>query len=117
MDNRPKNIPTVFVVFGATGDLMGKKIVPALFHLYAQGALPKMFRVIGVARREFTSELFQEYVGKLLAAHQELRKIDADMRVKFLNLFSYHQGFFDKEYCYFQAKREMEAANGEGTES
>lgn len=100
MDNRPKNIPTVFVVFGATGDLMGKKIVPALFHLYAQGALPKMFRVIGVARRELTGELFQGYVGKLLDAHKELRSINLDIRAKFLSLFSYHQGFFDKEEDY-----------------
>ncbi|MDO8505015.1 MAG: glucose-6-phosphate dehydrogenase [bacterium] len=100
VEQTPKNIPTVFVVFGATGDLMGKKIVPALFHLYGQGALPKMFRIIGVARRELTAESFQAYVGKLLDAHRELRSIDSDIRAKFLNLFSYHQGFFDNEEDY-----------------
>lgn len=96
----PKNIPTVFVVFGATGDLMGKKIVPALFHLYAQGALPKLFRIIGVARRELTQEAFQRHVAKLLDAHRELRVSDPEIRAKFLNLFTYHQGFFDKEEDY-----------------
>lgn len=96
----PKNIPTVFVVFGATGDLMGKKIVPALFHLYAQGALPKLFRVIGVARRELTQDAFQRHVAKLLDAYRELRVSDPEIRAKFLNLFAYHQGFFDNEEDY-----------------
>ena len=94
-----KNIPTVFVIFGATGDLMGKKIVPALFHLYEKGALPKMFHVIGFGRRPMSSQEFQAYVAGLLCQHKTL-KIKEETRAAFLKRFSYHQGMFDKEEDY-----------------
>jgi glucose-6-phosphate 1-dehydrogenase len=48
------NIPTALVVFGATGDLMTKKITPALYNLFTKNKLPKLFRVIGYARRPLT---------------------------------------------------------------
>ena len=41
----------VFVIFGATGDLAKRKIIPGLFHLAVAGLLPKRYRIIGVARR------------------------------------------------------------------
>lgn len=43
--------PTVFVLFGITGDLAKKKIIPSLFELYLHGALPASFQVLGVSRR------------------------------------------------------------------
>ena len=54
-----KNIPTIFVAFGATGDLMRSKVLPALWHLYKHNALPNMFRVIGFSRREWSDKEFQ----------------------------------------------------------
>jgi len=51
MNSSKFHIPTIFIILGATGDLMRKKIVPALFHLYKNEYLPKMFHVIGVSRR------------------------------------------------------------------
>ena len=41
----------VFVMFGATGDLAKRKIIPGLFHLAVAGLLPKRYRIIGVARQ------------------------------------------------------------------
>lgn len=42
----------VFVLFGATGDLAKRKIIPGLFHLAVAGLLPKKYRIIGVARKD-----------------------------------------------------------------
>ena len=44
--------PTTLVIFGATGDLAHRKLLPALYNLAHEGALPERFKLIGVARRE-----------------------------------------------------------------
>ena len=44
--------PTALVIFGATGDLAHRKLLPALYNLAHEGALPERFELIGVARRE-----------------------------------------------------------------
>ncbi len=87
------NIPTVLVVLGATGDLMSKKIIPALFDLFVKNKLPEMFRVVGFSRRALSTESFHERIKEILsdsaAAHP--KKIDI-----FLNLFVFQQGSFEK---------------------
>ncbi len=49
-----------FVLFGATGDLTHRKIVPALFSLFTQNLLPKGFTIVAFARRDKTSEIFRD---------------------------------------------------------
>src|ERR1700730_9463157 len=43
--------PCIVVIFGASGDLTKRKLLPALYHLQQSGLLPKDFAVVGVARR------------------------------------------------------------------
>src|SRR5665213_332172 len=43
--------PSILVIFGASGDLTKRKLLPALFHLEQNGLLPKQFAIVGVARR------------------------------------------------------------------
>ena len=50
----------LLVIFGASGDLTYRKLVPALFDLYKQGSLPSNFAVLGVARSSFTDDSFRE---------------------------------------------------------
>jgi glucose-6-phosphate 1-dehydrogenase len=57
------------VVFGASGDLAKRKLLPALFHLYQQNLLHKGFTVLGYARTEMTDEVFREQVGEALREH------------------------------------------------
>src|ERR1700739_2989880 len=51
---RPERVPEpgIVVIFGASGDLTKRKLLPALFHLEQQGLLPKEFAIVGVARRD-----------------------------------------------------------------
>src|SRR3977135_3253825 len=44
--------PTSLVIFGATGDLAHRKLLPALYNLAHEGALPERFELIGVSRRD-----------------------------------------------------------------
>ena len=55
---RPDN--HVFVLFGATGDLARRKLLPGLFHLAAAGLLPDRYQVIGSSRRSMTDVQFGE---------------------------------------------------------
>lgn len=55
-----KNSPTVFVIFGATGDLARKKILPSLFELSKNNFLPQKFKIIATGRSQFTNESFTE---------------------------------------------------------
>jgi glucose-6-phosphate 1-dehydrogenase len=50
----------VIVLFGATGDLAKRKLLPGMFHLARVGLMPKRFRIIGAARREIDPDEFRE---------------------------------------------------------
>jgi glucose-6-phosphate 1-dehydrogenase len=52
--------PTALVIFGATGDLARRKLLPALYNLAHEGALPERFALVGNARSEMTDEEFRQ---------------------------------------------------------
>ncbi len=57
---KPMNLnPTIFIIFGGTGDLNARKITPALFNLYLDGWMPEMFSIIGTGRTKLTDEEFR----------------------------------------------------------
>ena len=56
--------PCAFVIFGATGDLTHRLVIPALYNLAAGGLLPDPFCVVGVARRGMSSEALRESLMK-----------------------------------------------------
>ena len=52
--------PTALVIFGVTGDLARRKLLPALYNLAHEGSLPERFELIGIARSEHSDEEFRE---------------------------------------------------------
>jgi glucose-6-phosphate 1-dehydrogenase len=64
--------PTCIVIFGATGDLTHRRIIPALYNLRRVGLLPAETAVIGVARREWDDEAFRE---RMRAATEESSRV------------------------------------------
>ncbi len=55
------------VVFGASGDLTSRKIIPALYTLYCNNSMPDAFYVLGCARTDFTDDSFREHMKEALA--------------------------------------------------
>lgn len=90
--------PTTLVLFGITGDLSQKKILPALYDMYKKSSLPKNFSVVGFSRREFTDEQIRRFVIENLTEMP-----DRD----FLEKFSYVQGQFDKSENYLILGRHL----------
>lgn len=59
---KPKNC--LIVIFGASGDLTKRKLMPSIFELYKQNVLPANFAILGVSRTDFTNENFRENMIK-----------------------------------------------------
>ena len=59
--------PQCLVIFGASGDLTHRKLVPALFELFRQRRLPSEFAVLGCARRPWSDDTFRERMAEALA--------------------------------------------------
>ena len=55
--------PAVMVIFGATGDLSGRKLLPALYNLSKQRSLPAGFAVVGAAMNEVTDDAFRRHAS------------------------------------------------------
>lgn len=66
----------VIVIFGASGDLTKRKLMPALYTLYSGGRLPEGFSILGIGRTEYTDARYQEYImgelGKFVASKEQL---------------------------------------------
>jgi glucose-6-phosphate 1-dehydrogenase len=61
--------PSTLVLFGATGDLAARKLLPALYDLLADGRLPERFRLLGVAREGHDDASFRAHARESIAAH------------------------------------------------
>lgn len=101
-----KNIPTVFIIFGATGDLMAKKIAPALLNLYISGKFPKLFKIIAFSRHDFTFAEFQSYLREILKSHKDKRITNQSIE-DFLQYFVYQKGNFDTVDAYNDLSKKL----------
>lgn len=110
MDKFKFNIPTIFIIFGATGDLVEKKIVPSLFHLFKKGKLPSYFKAVGFARRSLSDTDFQEM---LLAILQKHRGADIELCKDFCKFFSYQSGRFEDQDDYIQLAKSLKKIDDE----
>lgn len=63
----PRPDDHIIVLFGATGDLARRKLLPGLFHLFVAGLLPDRYRIVGSARRTLTDEQFREHARQSVA--------------------------------------------------
>ena len=80
--------PFDLVIFGATGDLSRRKILPGLYRRYLAGQIPEGFRIIGAARSEMDNDAFRTFVTDAIGEFIPAKKRDGDSLARFLdNLF------------------------------
>ena len=89
-----ETVPTTIVIFGASGDLTARKLIPALYNNFKKLRLPESVNVVGVARRPFTDETFR------LALQDGVKQFSADsfdpaVWDKFAGRLHYFQGDID----------------------
>ena len=61
--------PSSMVMFGVTGDLAKKKLLPAIYDLTHRGLLPPSFGLVGYGRRDWSDEDFAQYVKESVSEH------------------------------------------------
>jgi glucose-6-phosphate 1-dehydrogenase len=91
--------PTTLVVFGATGDLARRKLLPAVYNLAHDGSLPGHFNLIGVARTDMTDDAFREVAARSIRRHSR-RAPDEAVLQRLLERLHYVPGDFDDGGAY-----------------
>jgi glucose-6-phosphate 1-dehydrogenase len=91
--------PCIMVIFGASGDLTKRKLIPALYNLAKDNLLSKEFALVGFARNELTSEQFRDMIGKEIGEYATT-KVDPDLWHWFARRIYYLSGDFDDAPAY-----------------
>ena len=91
--------PTTLVIFGATGDLSKRKLLPAIYNLAHEGALPERFHLIGVSRSDMPHGDFRELAIDAIKAFSR-REPDPDVLEHLLEEVRYIPGTFDDQSVY-----------------
>ena len=92
--------PCSIVIFGASGDLTARKLIPALYHLFVEKQLPGPFRIIGFARREKTNDSWRDELKAALLQFSRSKKVDDAVWAEFAANLSYCQGDLEDPQAY-----------------
>ena len=104
--------PATIVIFGASGDLTHRKLLPALYDLAYERLLPAGFTVLGFARHDYSNESFQNHAREGVAAFSR-NPIDSDVWESFCAGLRYVRGDFSVESDYEALADTLIAIDGE----
>jgi len=108
LDETRKTVePCSIVIFGASGDLTGRKLIPALYHLYKDKQMPPEFRVIGFARREKTDDSWRTELRQALDQFSRTKPVDDKVWQEFAKNISYCQGEFSDLEAYKKLEKQL----------
>jgi len=110
----PKAVPATIVIFGASGDLTRRKLVPALHSLACEGLLPPATRVIGVARSPLTDEPFRKRLLEGVKDYARLRPGVCELWSSFAERHSYLAGNYDATDTYCRLRERVEHSDIQG---
>ena len=92
--------PATVVIFGASGDLTRRKLIPALHSLACEGLLSKAIRVLGVARSPLSDEAFRERLFEGVTEYARLTPGVCELWSTFAGRHTYLQGSYDDPETY-----------------
>ena len=105
---------TTLVIFGATGDLAKRKLLPALYNLAHEGALPERFHLVGVSRRDKPHEDYRAECEEAIRRFSRRPPDDAVLEGLLANV-RYVPGVFDDEAVYAAVERTLEQFDDEAS--
>jgi glucose-6-phosphate 1-dehydrogenase len=99
--------PQAVVIFGASGDLTRRKLLPAFYHLFVEGLLPHGFAIVGYSRSEMTDEEFREHAREAL---KDFARVDpvGEQWDEFATRLSYLPGDFENEMAMHELVKHLE---------
>ncbi len=100
--------PCGYVIFGASGDLAARKLIPSLFSLYESGRVPENFFVVGFGRTNNDNEKFRNYAeASILSRYNSVKKIKLE---NFLKRLFYVTGSYENPDSYIKLKECFDSA-------
>jgi glucose-6-phosphate 1-dehydrogenase len=99
--------PCSIVIFGASGDLTARKLVPALYHLFKDKQLPPAFRIVGFARREKTDESFRAELREALGNFSRTKPVDDNVWTEFAANIVYCMGDLTDSAAYQKLEQRL----------
>src|SRR5213594_5156132 len=99
--------PCTIVIFGATGDLTHRKLVPALYNLAADGDLPPAVQIVGFARRPKTDDEFRRELEEATRNFSR-QTVRDEIWKNFAKAISYHQSEFEDESGYKKLAKRLD---------
>ena len=104
--------PCCFVIFGASGDLTARLLMPAIYRLAAQKRLPDAFAIVGLAHSHRSDDEFRGGLRKALEEHLS-EKVDSDTATWLFQRCFYVQGEFEDAAAYDRLDQALERIEGE----
>ena len=105
--------PCTIVIFGASGDLTARKLIPALYHLRREKQLPTPFRIIGFARREKTDDAWRTELRAALDQFSRTKPIDEAVWSEFSGNLFYCQGDIADPAAYQKLEKMLSGFNND----
>ncbi|MEO0375395.1 MAG: glucose-6-phosphate dehydrogenase [Cyanobacteria bacterium P01_A01_bin.17] len=103
--------PLIMVIFGASGDLTQRKLVPAIYHLKQQRRLPAELTIVGVARRDWSDEYFREQMREGVEEFSDGIQSE-ELWENFAQGLFYCSGNIDDPESYQKLKNRLEEIDG-----
>ncbi len=106
--------PALIVIFGASGDLAYRKLMPALYTLCAEGHLPEDYAILGVARSDYSDEEFRDHLWGGIEKFARLNKTDKAAWERFSQRVYYHSlPAYDALDGYTQLRERIDALDSD----
>jgi glucose-6-phosphate 1-dehydrogenase len=99
---------TTLVIFGAVGDLAGRKLLPAIYNLAHEGALPEHIELVGISRGTMSDDEFRDHIRESIDRFSR-RRPDPDVLKGLLSGVRYVSGSFDEASVYEELRKVLES--------
>ena len=101
--------PATYVLFGASGDLAAKKLLPAVYNLFIENRLPERFRLLGIGS-SMPEHSFHDHMRAVVTQYSRT-PVDPDLLERLLERCDYIQGDFTKPALFEKLKKNLEAGD------
>ncbi|MEZ4647232.1 MAG: glucose-6-phosphate dehydrogenase [Candidatus Eisenbacteria bacterium] len=109
--------PVSIVIFGATGDLAKRKLLPALYALRCGGFLPERFSLIGNSRSERSDDVFRDEMKEAVGKHSRLGNLDEELWSGFAQNMHYVQGALEDPQTFQLIREKLEAVEADAKDN
>jgi glucose-6-phosphate 1-dehydrogenase len=113
MKKGKNTVPVIIVIFGATGDLSKRKLIPAFFNLYLDGYMPDQFAIIGLGRTELDDEEFRNRLHQGLVDFSRNGNPEEEQWNRFCPNITYFRSNINDADAYHKLSQKLDALDSQ----